>query len=140
MDRKRHHCAGLLLAFILLLTACEGGFTATGSSERSHTTVNSGWIEKSIRKANGSATQKIEIEWPGRRLETNVTLEVGGGTFRIELLDGEGNVTLSVEATPGRPVSDSGFMKADAFGDARYRVTAVEAKDVKYRIEFDIIK
>jgi len=25
-----------------------------------------------------------------------------------------------------------------SFGDAQYRVTATEAKDVKYRIEFDI--
>jgi len=138
MVKRMWHYASLLIALVLLLAACEGGFSATGSSERSRITVNSGWIEKSFKKANGSATQKIELDWPGRRVEATVTLEVGEGTFHIELLDGEGNVTLSLEATPGRPASGSGFMKADSFGDARYRVTAVEAKDVKYRIEFEI--
>jgi len=138
MNKSRWCYASLLIVLILLLTACEGGFTATGSSERSHITSNSGWFEKSIKRANGSTTLKIEIERPGRRLETNVTLEAGEGTFRIELLDGESNVTLSLEATPGRPASGSGLMTTDSFGDARYRVTAVEAKDVKYRIEFDI--
>jgi len=138
MAKRMWHFASLLIALALLLAACEGGFSATGSSERSHITVNSGWIEKSFKKANGSTTQKIELDWPGRRVETTVTLEVGEGTFHIELLDGEGNVTLSLEATPGRPANGSGFMKADSFGDARYRVTAVEAKDVKYRLEFEI--
>jgi len=132
------HYASLLIALVLLLAACEGGFTATGSSEKSRITANSGWIEKSFKKANGSATQEIELEWPGRRVEATVTLEVGEGTFHIELLDGEGNVTLSLEATPGQPASGSGFMKADSFGDAKYRVTAVEAKEVKYRLEFEV--
>ncbi len=130
--------AGLLVVLALLLTACEGGFTAVGSSERSHLSTNSGWVEKSIKKANGSSTQEIELGRSGRRLEASVTLEVGQGTFGIELLDGEGNVTLSLEATPGNPASGSGFMDTDAFGDANYRVTAVEARDVKFRIEFRI--
>jgi hypothetical protein len=111
MVKRMWHYASLLIALVLLLAACEAGFSATGSSERSRITVNSGWIEKSFKKANGSATQKIELDWPGRRVEATVTLEVGEGTFHIELLDVEGNVTLSLEATPGRPASGSGLIR-----------------------------
>ena len=128
----------LMLVLVVLLTACGSGYTTTGSSERSRITNRSGWLEKSIKKANGSATQEIESDRSGRRLEATVTLEVSEGTFGIELLDGEGNVTLSLEATAGHPASGSGYMETDAFGDAKYRVTATEARDVKYRIEFTI--
>ena len=128
----------LILVSVVLLTACESSYTVTGSSERSHITNRSGWLEKSIKKANGSVTQEIEVDWSGRRLEATVTLEVSEGTFGIELLDGEGNVTLSLEASAGRPASGRGYMETDTFGDAKYRVTAAEARDVKYRIEFTI--
>ena len=138
MTRKSWHYVSLMLVLALLLTACEGGFTAVGSSERSRITNRNGWLEKSIKKTNGSVTQEIELERSGCRLEATVTLEVGEGTFQIELLDKDGNVTLSLEATPGHPASGSGYIETDSFGDAQYRVTAEEAKDVKYRIEFDI--
>jgi len=128
----------LILVSVVLLTACESSYTVTGSSERSRITNRSGWLEKSIKKANGSATQEIEVDWSGRRLEATVTLEVSEGTFGIELLDGEGNVTLSLEASAGRLASGRGYMETDTFGDAKYRVTAAEARDVKYRIEFTI--
>jgi len=138
MDKRTWCTLSLTLAVILLLAACEGGYMTSGSSHRSHIGMQDGWFEKSIKKANGSAIQKIEADQPGRRLEATVTLEVGEGTFGIELLDQEGNGTLSLEAAPGRPASGSGTMETNAFGEARYRVTAVEARDVKYRIEFDI--
>lgn len=101
----------LMLVSLVLLTACGSGYTTTGSSERSRITNRSGWLEKSIKKANGSATQEIELDRSGRRLEATVTLEVSEGTFGIELLDGEGNVTLSLAATAGHPASGSGYME-----------------------------
>jgi hypothetical protein len=138
MTKRVWQCACLFIVWASLLTACGEGFIATGTSEKSHFAGKNGWLERSIKKANGSAVQKIELERPGRRLYTNVTLEVGEGTFQIELMDGEGNVTLTLEATSGQPASDSSLVTTGPFGDVKYRVTAVEAKDVKYRIEFDI--
>ena len=138
MGKRIWCCLGLALVTVLLLTACEGGFTASGTSHKSSIGMRNGWIEKRIKKADGSAVQEIEAEQPGRRLEATVTLEVGEGTFSIELLDREDNVTLTLEARPGHPATGSGYMVTNAFGEARYRVTAVEAKNVEYRIEFDI--
>ena len=44
-------------------------------------------------------------------MNTHVSLEVEEEEFTIELLDGEGNVTLSLEATPGNPVSGHGLYR-----------------------------
>lgn len=88
-----------------------------------------------LGSANGSTTQGIEIGRSRLRLDTDVTLEVEEGTFTIELLDADGNVTLWLQATPGNPASGRGYMGVD-FDEAGYRVMAEEANGVHYRFEF----
>jgi hypothetical protein len=131
---------GLLRAVLMLglavgLVACEGGYVASGSRESSQIGGQGGWVEVSVRSANGSATQGIEVDASGLRLDTDVTLEVDEGVFTIELLDADGNVTLALQATPGNPASGRGYMEVD-FDEAEYRVTAEEAKGVHYRLDF----
>jgi hypothetical protein len=120
-----------------MVAGCEGGFTASGTSERSRLTGRSGFVEKSMRRANGSITEEIEVDGAGGRLDATVTLEVEEGRFSIELLDADDNVTLSLEATPGNPASGQGYMET-VFGNARYRVRAEEAKGVRYRLDFTL--
>ncbi|MGD2147817.1 MAG: hypothetical protein PVH41_14065 [Anaerolineae bacterium] len=128
-----------IVAVILVLVAgCEGGFTASGSSEQSRITGGGGFVERSIRRANGSITEEIDLNGSGGRLDTTVTLEVEEGVFTIELLDADDNVTLSLEATPGNPVSGQGYMET-VFGNAQYRVRAEEAKGVRYRLDFTFV-
>jgi hypothetical protein len=126
-----------LLITLVLLSGCEGGLTLVGHSERSGISGQRGWVETSIARANGSSTRDLELSWSSVGIEATVTLEVDEGSFVIELLDAEGDVTLTLEATPGEPVSGSGYMETDAFGDAEYRVTAKEASGVRYR--FDLV-
>lgn len=135
MPRKWLSHVAVAVSLLVIVAACEGGYTASGSRESSSVGGQGGWVEKRIKSANGSATQGIEIGGSGLRLETDVNLEVGEGTFTIELLDADGNVTLSLQATPGEPASGRGYMEVD-FDEAEYRVTAEEAKDVYYRLEF----
>jgi hypothetical protein len=130
--------AGLAVVLLLALAACEGGFTSSGSSESSRVTGSGGFVEKSIRSANGSTTEEIELDGSGGRLDTQVTLQVEEGTFAIELLDADDNVTLSLQATPGDPASGQGYMET-VFGTAQYRVMAEEAKGVRYRLEFTFV-
>lgn len=126
-----------IVSLVAVLAACEGGYSASGVRESSQMVGGrGGWIEKRIRSANGSVTQAIEVDLSGRRLDTEVTLEVEEGAFTIELLDAEGNVTLSVQATPGNPASGRGYMESRA-GEVEYRVTAAEAKGVHYRLAFE---
>jgi hypothetical protein len=92
-----------------------------------------------VGKASGTSTQDIELEestYPGEVLEADVTLSVESGLFRLELLGEDDEVTLVLEARDGETVSGRGQMVVDAFGDASYRVTAEEAENVEYTINW----
>lgn len=138
MGKKIWRCSLLWVVLVLLLTACQGGLKASGVAEQWQFSSKSGWIEKSMATADGSAIQEFDLGRPGRRLYATVTLEVGAGKFTIELLDANGMMNYWVEATPGQPAMGQGFLDTGPFGKAKYRVTAEEAEDVKFRIEFTI--
>lgn len=134
MSRQAISFTTLFLVLMITL-AC---YTATGTAEKSRMTEEGGWIENSIQKVNGTNTEEIETQYSNVRLDTEVTLEVAEGTFTLELLDKNGDVTLTLKATPGNPASGAGHLDTDALGRAKYRVTAEEAKGVNYRFEFTI--
>jgi hypothetical protein len=127
---------GLALLFALLVY-CEGGYTASGFSSNSKQDLNGGKLEVRSKKANGSLTEDIEVNIDGvYTLEADVTLSVEKGTYNIELIGKNDQVTLALEASDGQSVSGHGWMAVDSFGDASYRVTAVEAEGVEYTIEY----
>lgn len=127
-------CSLVLLA--LLLAACEG-YTQTGARSSSQQSGTGGGLRVEIGKANGSAEESIEVEGgSGLTLEAEVMLSVQKGTFKIELLGEDDQVTLSLEARDGQTVGGQGQMVVDTFDEASYRVTATEAEDVVYTIEY----
>lgn len=124
------------MLLVLLLAACDS-YTQVGSSTTSDMGPTGGSLHTKIGKANGTSEQSIETESSGGLiLEADVTLSVGKGTFKIELLGEDDAVTLTLEASDGQTVSGQGQMVADAFGEATYRVTATEAENVEYTIEY----
>lgn len=136
--RKRLILALFLVLIAVTLAACEG-YTTSGTRTSTHQTLRGGDVHVRIKKANGSATQDMEVNaFSGTVLSADVTLSVEKGSFKIELL-GEGdedNVTLVLEARDGQSVSGHGVMVVDAFDEASYRVTAVEAENVEYTLEY----
>lgn len=125
-----------LILLALLLVACEG-FSTTGSSETAYADANGGDVTVRYQRANGSVGESIETEGePGQVLDALVTLTVEKGTFKIELLGEDDEVTLVLEARDGETVSGAGQMKLDSFAEADYRVTATEAENVQYTIEY----
>jgi hypothetical protein len=135
--RRTRLMLGLGLALLLLsLAACEG-YTQTGVKTSSHSSTTGGDLTVRVGKANGSVIEDLETAGSGGWiLDAEVTLTVGEGSYKIELLDGEDQVTLTLEASSGQTVSGHGTMVTDAFGEASYRVTAVDAEDVEYTIEY----
>jgi hypothetical protein len=128
-----------LLALSLLLSLASGcqSYTQTGMRSSSHQTLKGGDLQMRIKKANGSSTQDIEVEGgSGLTLDTEVTLSVETGSFVIELLGEDGQVTLVLEARDGEMVSGFGRMVVDSFDDASYRVTATEATNVEYSMDY----
>jgi hypothetical protein len=125
-----------LMLLALVLAACEG-YTESGGGSTSQQGMNGGRESARANKANGSIEKEIEVEGvSGLILDADVTLSVEKGTYKIELIGEDGEVTLALEASDGESVSGQGWMAVDTFGGANYRVTATEAENVEYSIEY----
>ena len=127
-----------LLVLSLVLAACGGGgYIQSGAKTTSHQGAGGGDVTVEISKANGTAKQNIEDAGnPDVELEVDVTLAVGKGSYRIELLGKDEQVTLALEARDGETVTGHGQMVTDLIGEASYRVTAVDAENVDYVLEY----
>jgi hypothetical protein len=127
----------ILTLLALTLTACEGAYVESGSRSSSQQGMNGGQVSAQIGKANGSIERDIEVDGsPNGAAEADVTLSVEKGTFKIELIGENDEVTLSLEASDGQAVSGHGWMAVDSFGEMSYRITAVDAENVEYAIEY----
>ena len=136
MGKWKHVVGLLLLTAVLLLAGCEG-YTEMNSSSSEHHDAGGGQVSVATGKANGTSTRDLETAASGEAiLDATVVLKVGSGSYKIELLGENDEVTMVLEAQGGQALSGVGWMITDAFGDASYRVTAVEAEDVEYRIEY----
>jgi len=124
-----------LIVVALLMTGCEG-YTEMNSRSSQHQDGSGGKITVSVGEANGTSTKDLETQVSGAILDATVILKVGRGSYIIELLGENDEVTLALEALGGETVSGQGWIAADAFGDASYSVTAIEAEDVEYSIEY----
>ncbi|MFN2291948.1 MAG: hypothetical protein ACK2UC_12215 [Anaerolineae bacterium] len=126
----------VLLSLVVAVAACEG-YTQTGAKTSSQRGMSGGEERVSAAKANGTIEADLEdLPNAGGLLEADVNLSVEKGSFKIELLGPDGEVTLTLEAQDGQQVSGSGLMAVDSFGEASYRVTAAEAENVEYRLVF----
>jgi hypothetical protein len=72
----------------------------------------------------------------GGTVAVDVILSLDAGSYKIELLGQGGDVTSTIEASGGESVSGRGEMAVDSFGEASFRVTAVEAQGVEYTMTF----
>jgi hypothetical protein len=126
-----------LLVLSLVLAACGGGYTQSGAKTTSHQGMKGGDVTVKISRARGTAEQSIEaVGKADLVLEVDVTLAVGKGTYKIELLGKDNQGTLALEARDGKTVSGHGQMVTNSFGDASYRVTALEAENVNYVLKY----
>ena len=136
MVKSKWLVALALLVAVLLVVGCEG-YTEMNSSSSEHHDGSGGMVTVGAGKANGTSTKDLETAASGETiLDATVVLKVGKGSYKIELLGENDEVTLALEVQGGEAQSGIGWMVTDAFGDASYRVTAVEAEDVEYRIEY----
>ena len=122
---------------LCLLAACTGGALGQGVElAADSTTATQGALGLALNVELGSAGQEVSDLQFDVVFDADVTLTVGKGSFQIELLGEDDQVTLTLAARDGETVSGRGQMKVDSFGEANYRVTAVEAEDVAYTIDY----
>lgn len=131
--------AAVLVSLLALpLMACEGGYTTRGERTTESHLGNRGEIDVQIGSANGSVVKDIEFEYEDAVVDVEVTLEVQKGTFKLEFLGEDNEVTLALEATSGQRVNGSGYMVTDSFGEGEYRVTATSSEGVHYHISYRV--
>jgi hypothetical protein len=136
MGKRRLLIGILLLVVALLLAGCEGYSEMNSSTSGQHGSTG-GYMTVKVGKANGTSTKTMETQSSGTAtIDALVALTVGTGSYKIELLGENDEVTLVVEAKAGESKIGQGSMVTDGFGEASYRVTAVEAGDVEYTIEY----
>ncbi len=135
MNRWKPLVMSSLFVAALLLTGCEG-YTEMNSRSSQQQDGFGGRVTVSVGKANGTSTKALETESSADVLDATVVLTVGSGSYKIELLGENGEVTLALEALGGETVRGQGRMAVDTFGDASYRVTALDAEQVEYSIEY----
>jgi hypothetical protein len=131
--------AAVLVGLLALsLTACEGGYTTRGERVTMTEVGMGGEIDVQVDSANGSITKDLEFDCTDCIVDVNVTLQVEQGSFKLEFLGEDDEVTLTLEASPGEQASGSGYMVTDGFGEGGYRVTADEAQGVSYHISYQL--
>lgn len=131
--------AAVLVSLLALsITACEGGYTTRGENITMTQAGMGGEIDAHIDSASGSITKDVEFDCADCFVDVNVTLQVVQGSFKLEFLGEDDEVTLTLEASPGEQASGSGYMVTDGFGEGEYRVTADEAQDVSYHISYQM--
>ena len=138
MSKAHLASAVVFLCVSIVLAACGGSsYTTSGSSSSSRAHFNGAAVTYQLARANGRATQSLEVKSESdHQLKVDVTLAVGKGSYKIELLDKDGQVTLALEAADGQTVQGQGYMALDTFGEASYRVTAVNAEKVSYVLDY----
>ena len=100
----------------------------------------------SARRAHGTTIKDLRdddvdlgtILHRGDWVDVWVELSVGQGMFRIEILGEDDVVMLAVQARDGEQLERRGHTAVSSSGTVRYRLTAVEAEDIRYAISYAI--
>ncbi len=127
---RRHLLACLLLAALL-----SGCMLISGEQASSDVQTGSGNLSRSFVSAEGTQEQTIATGYVGT-LSVIAIVSVHQGDLRVEVMDPDGSVVLSVQGRSNEQITRSGNVPTDAEGRLRYRVTATGARDGAYQILF----
>jgi hypothetical protein len=133
---KRYRVLFVAVAVLILAAlACEGsgGYTVTRRS-----LGNTGHIEVKIGSVGETKSENLEIDenFDWDTVELDVALEVQSGACRVEFLDEDGNIALTLDAEPGQSAQGSVTLETDGNGKVNYRVVAEDAQEVKIIIDY----
>lgn len=90
----------------------------------------------SFVSAEGTETQAVATNFPSQQLEVTVFTQNRNGQIRIEVLDPQGSVVLSIESTAREGVAQA-LVQTDSQGTFRYRVRATGAQRGSFTILYE---
>jgi hypothetical protein len=115
---------------VLLLSGC---FLISGPTRSADRTADGGNVFVSFVSAEGNDTQSVATNFPSQQLQVTVFAQNRNGQMRIEVLDPQGSVVLSVEGTAQERVGQA-VVQTDPAGVFRYRVRATGAQRGSFTI------
>lgn len=114
----------------LFLTSClltSGGVTSTD------TQASAGNLSASFVSAEGQDERALDV---GEQSQLSVItiVSVAQGQLRVDILDPNGSVIMSVQGRPNEQITKSGTVQTDANGELHYRVIAQGARNGGYQV------
>lgn len=114
----------------LLLTGC---FLISGPVESSDSTPDGGNVYVGFVSAEGEDIRTVTTTFPNQTLEVTVFAQNQRGQMRIEIMDVQNSVALTVEGQ-AEEQARVGSVQTNAAGEFRYRVRATGAQRGAFQI------
>ena len=124
-----HILARLVTALIGCLVALvlSGCFLISGATRSADQTADGGNAYLSYVSAEGTETIAITTAFPSQPIAVTVFAQNRNGQMRVEILDAQNSVVLSVEGTAQERVGQA-TVQTDPNGTFRYRIRATGAQ------------
>jgi hypothetical protein len=119
------------VSLALLLSGC---LLTSGERPSMDALPDGGNVSTTFVGATGSAERTVETGANGATMNAIVIVQAERGELRLELLNPDGNVALSVKARPDEQVAKRGPVLTDEQGQLRYRVIAQGARNGGYQV------
>jgi len=105
----------------------------SGGATSTDTQAAAGNVSASFVSAEGQDERTLDV---GEQSQLSVIaiLSVAQGELRVDILDPNGSVVLSVQGRPNEQVTKLGTVQTDANGELHYRVMAQGARNGSYQV------
>lgn len=123
----------LVLGSSFLVLSLSGCFLISGPVQSADSTADGGNVYVGFVSAEGTRTNTIKTNFPSQELEVTVFAQNQRGQMRIEVLDGQQSVQLTVEGQAQEQVRP-GRIQTNAAGEFSYRVRATGAQRGSFQI------
>ena len=120
---------GRVLLLILVALALSGCMLISGETTTIDLVAGGGNLSTTFVSAEGEAERVLELGQPALELQVIAMVEVASGDLELALLQPDSAVAFVVASRPDTQVTRSGWVRADAAGRLRYRVSARGARD-----------
>lgn len=121
----------LLVIAVLALTGC---ILISGETTTVDLVAGGGNLSTTFVSAEGETERILELGQPDLELQVIAMVEVTSGDLELALLQPDGAVAFVVASRPDTQVTRSGWVRTDAAGRLRYRVSARGARDGAFQL------
>ena len=125
----------VVAALALLLNGC---LLMSGEQSTTDTQATSGNFNTTFVSAEGGQERTIQTGVGSATLSVIAWVRVQQGELRIELLDPNGAVAISIQGRPDEQITKSGNVPTDSEGNLRYRVIARGARNGGFQVLYQL--